>query len=132
MTAKLLEKVLVVDDDEDTLTIVKWCFKKMTGIELRTVTSGEAALNEAPLFQPDIILLDMMMPGMDGCATLKALRALAATAHIPVVFFTAKVIESEIASYYALGALDVIIKPFDPITFVSLVKDIWQRFCDKK
>ena len=76
---------------------------------------------------PDLILLDVMMPGLSGPSTLERLRADPATAAVPVIFMTAKVQPHEIAEYKTLGALDVIPKPFDPVTLADTVKSIWSR-----
>src|SRR5258705_9071070 len=81
----------------------------------------------APDFAPDLILLDVMMPGMDGLMTLQALRELPATAATPVMFITAKVQPQEIAQYRELGALDVIPKPFDPMTLAATISAAWEH-----
>ena len=78
-------------------------------------------------FAPDLVLLDVMMPDMDGPATLRALRQLPGMAALPVVFMTAKVQPQEVAEYRARGALDVIAKPFDPMTLAAQVREIWAR-----
>lgn len=79
------------------------------------------------MFAPDLILLDVMMPGMDGPATLSALHALPETTSTPVIFMTAKVQKIEIENYRKMGAIDVIPKPFDPMTLAQTVRDIWAR-----
>ena len=78
-------------------------------------------------FSPDLILLDVMMPGMDGPSTLRSLRALPAVSGIPVVFLTAKVQPSEVAHLRSLGALDVIAKPFDPMKLSDQLRAIWSH-----
>jgi len=78
-------------------------------------------------FAPDLILLDVIMPGMDGLATLEALRRLPPSLETPVVFMTAKVQAQEVARYRQLGAADVIAKPFDPMTLSDSVRAIWRR-----
>ena len=75
----------------------------------------------APAFAPDLILLDVMMPGMDGPTTLKALRQIESLSQTPVAFMTAKIQPNEIAEYKLLGAIDVIPKPFDPMTLSKQV-----------
>jgi CheY-like chemotaxis protein len=74
---------------------------------------------------PDLLLLDVMMPGLDGPSTLAALRMIEATAATPVIFMTAKVQAGEIAYYRSLGALDVIPKPFDPMELSEQIRRIW-------
>jgi two-component system OmpR family response regulator len=88
-------------------------------------TSGAEAVAAAPGAHADLILLDVMMPGLDGPSTLKALRALPATATTPVIFMTAKVQPAEVAQYKGLGALDVIAKPFDPMQISAEIRRIW-------
>ena len=78
-------------------------------------------------FNPDFILLDVMMPGMDGPATLSKLRALVDIEQVPVAFMTAKVQPQEIEQYRQLGAREVIVKPFDPMTLAAQVRSIWSR-----
>jgi DNA-binding response OmpR family regulator len=96
------------------------------GFEVRICSSGEEALCEAENFDPDMILLDVMMPGLDGPGTLEALRKKPSLANTPVAFMTAKVQPTEIAHYKSLGARDVIAKPFDPMTLASQVQAIWE------
>ncbi len=88
--------------------------------------SGREALSAAPQAQADLLLLDVMMPGMDGPTTLKALREIPATAQTPVIFMTAKVQAAEVASYKELGALEVIPKPFDPMELSAQIQRIWE------
>ncbi|MBF8263789.1 MAG: response regulator [Parachlamydiales bacterium] len=122
-----LSKLLIVDDDHDCLTIAKYCLENMSGVTIKYASSGEEALQEAILFLPDLILLDAMMPKMDGISTLKAMRLIPALASIPVVFFTAKVQKEDIASFLRAGAIDVITKPFDPLTLSSTILAIWKK-----
>ena len=85
------------------------------------------AIDKASGFAPQMILIDVMMPGMDGPTTLAQLRRLEATATIPAVFLTAKVQPCEVAEYLDLGAVDVIAKPFDPMTLADQVRAIWEK-----
>jgi CheY-like chemotaxis protein len=90
-------------------------------------SSGAEAVAKAAAFAPDLVVLDVMMPGMDGPGTLAALRALPALARTPVVFMTAKVQPAEIAHFRSLGALEVIAKPFDPMRLADTIREIWRR-----
>ena len=95
---------------------------------MEVASSGLEALRILE-FDPDfsVILTDMMMPGMDGPSTLKQLQQQFDLSQVPVVFMTAKVQSSEIESYKALGASDVVVKPFDPMTLSEQIRQIWQR-----
>lgn len=122
-----LSKILYVEDEPDIQAIAKLALEAIGGFTVKICSSGQEALTELPVFAPDVILLDVMMPGMDGPSTLKALRELDAVKNTPVIFMTAKVQPQEVAQYKALGALDVIAKPFDPMTLSASVRGIWER-----
>ena len=116
-----IQKVLLVDDDQDLRRIGQLSLRNVGKWTVLTATCGPEALTIARLECPDVILLDVMMPEMDGPSTLSELRRDDKTCRIPVIFLTAKVQNHEIADYIQLGAIGVIIKPFDPMT---LPKDI--------
>jgi two-component system, OmpR family, response regulator len=121
-----LTRVLYVEDEPDIQAVAKLALEMVGGFTVKICSSGEEALKEAVAFAPDMILLDVMMPGMDGPTTLKALRELAPLANTPVAFMTAKVQPQEVAQYKALGARDVIAKPFDPMNLANQVRAIWE------
>ena len=120
-----LQRVLYVEDDPDIRTIATLALETVGGLQLRACASGSEALEVAPGFAPQLLLLDVMMPGMDGPATLGKLRELPGTANTPVVFMTAKVQASEREAYQALGAIGVITKPFDPMALAAEVRRLW-------
>jgi CheY-like chemotaxis protein len=122
-----LQSILCVDDEEDIQTVMRIALESVGGFETLACGSGEEALREAERFGPDLILLDVMMPGMDGPTVLRTLRRTPGTAHIPVIFVTARVRPPEESEYRAMGAADVIIKPFDPMTLPALIHRIWAR-----
>ena len=122
-----LKRILYVEDEPDIQAVAKLALEAIGGFEVKICSSGKEALESAVAYSPDLILLDVMMPGMDGPATLNALRGLPELAHTPVIFMTAKVQPQEIMEYKKLGALDVIPKPFDPMTLADNVKKIWAR-----
>jgi CheY-like chemotaxis protein len=122
---KPLKAILYVEDEADIRTIAKMALEAVGGFTVHACASGQDALDAAPAAGADLILLDVMMPGLDGPSTLKALRDIPATAATPVIFMTAKVQPSEIAQYKGLGALDVIAKPFDPMRISAEIRRIW-------
>jgi two-component system OmpR family response regulator len=118
-----LSRILLVDDDENIRTIAMLSLEDDFQVEI--ATSGQAALQQALKNKPDLILLDVMMPGLDGKATFEKLQEIPELAKIPVVFMTAKVQIHEIDFYLKLGAAGVITKPFDPMTLAGDVQNIW-------
>jgi DNA-binding response OmpR family regulator len=117
-----MTRVLYVDDEEDIAEVAAMALELDPDFQVRTCFSGGAAIAEAAVWQPDIILLDVMMPGMDGPTTLGKLRAQAETAQTPIIFITARTQAQEVAALEALGAAGVIAKPFDPMTLASMVR----------
>jgi len=122
---KPLARILMVEDEADIQTVARLALEAVGGFIVCTCSSGREALDLAPSFRPDLVLLDVMMPGLDGPGTLEAMRLGPATAAVPVMFMTAKVQPQEVAHLKALGALGVIAKPFDPMTLSSTIRDIW-------
>lgn len=120
-----LRRVLFIEDDPDIRDVAAMALELVGEMELCVCASGAAALAEGADFAPDLILLDVMMPGMDGPTTLARLRELPALAHTPAVFMTAKVQPQEVAALRALGALDVIAKPFDPMQLAGRLHAIY-------
>lgn len=126
----MLKRVLFVEDDPDIQTVARMALEVVGGFTVLGCGSGEEALERVEAFAPDLILLDVIMPGMDGLETLRALRLLpgiGGIAAVPVVFMTAKVQAQEVLEYRAAGAVDVIAKPFDPMTLPATVRSIWNR-----
>jgi two-component system OmpR family response regulator len=123
-----LTRILMVEDDPDIQAVARLALEALGGFTVEMCCSGALAVQLAPVFAPDLILLDVMMPGMDGPSTLRALREDPPTATIPVIFMTAKAQASEIAQYIAMGALNVISKPFDPMTLSATICEIWAQY----
>lgn len=115
-------RVLLVDDDPDIRKIGALSLVAVGGFQVEVAESGAEAIAKGAERAPDLILLDIMMPGMDGVATLAELRKLPGLAGTPVVFFTARVQRAEVEELVALGAMGVIGKPFDPMTLASQVR----------
>jgi CheY-like chemotaxis protein len=122
-----LNRILYVEDEPDIREVAKLALEAVGGFEVMLCESGQEALERVSDFAPELILLDVMMPGMDGPTTLRSLRQLPAAADIPIIFMTAKVQPQEIKTYLDMGALDVIPKPFDPMTLSDQIRAIWQR-----
>jgi len=120
-----LRKILYVEDEPDIAAVARLSLESIGGFEMLVCGSGKEALGAAPGFAPDLILLDVMMPGMDGPSTLRALRATSGLSAIPIIFMTAKAQTGEVNRYREMGALDVITKPFDPIKLPDTIRDIW-------
>ena len=123
----MLTKILYVEDEADIQAVAKIALEAVGGFQLRVCSSGQEALAEASTFGPELLLLDVMMPGMDGPTTLQKLRELPGIAEVPVIFMTAKVQPQEIEYFKSLGAIDVIAKPFDPMTLAQSIRDSWAR-----
>ena len=119
-------RILVVDDIAANVKLLE---AKLSAeyYEVITADNGRAALEIAETKAPDIILLDVMMPGMDGIETLDGLRRLPELDAVPMVFMTAKVQPREETALREAGAVDVIPKPFDPLTLADEVRAIWTR-----
>lgn len=122
-----LNKILYVEDEADIQEVAKIALETVGGFTLKVCSSGEEALNQAESFAPQLLLLDVMMPGMDGPATLVELRKIPSIASVPVIFMTAKVQPSEVDSFKQMGALDVIAKPFDPMTLAEKIRQSWSE-----
>lgn len=122
-----LKRILHVEDDRSIQAVAKLALETLGGFEVLSCLSGQEALDQVQGFNPDFILLDVMMPGMDGPATLSKLRELVDIEQVPVAFMTAKVQPQEIEQYRQLGAREVIVKPFDPMTLAAQVRSIWSR-----
>ncbi|MDK9702232.1 MAG: response regulator [Sulfuritalea sp.] len=120
-----LQKILLVEDEPDIRAVAQLALEAVGGFTVRQCESGEAALAALAEFAPDLVLLDVMMPGMDGPTTLAALRALPQGGAVPVMFMTAKVQPAEIEGYRRLGAIGVISKPFDPMTLADTLRGLW-------
>ena len=123
-------KVLIIDDDADIRSIARLSLSRVGGTEVIEAASGGEGVRKAQDEKPDVILLDMMMPRMDGLETLVALRSQPATAMTPVIFLTARAMADEVERVTALGATGVLIKPFDPRTLSQELRALVNRPLD--
>jgi len=119
---------MLVEDDPDIQLITRLSLEVGGGYEVRVCGSGAEAVQSAQAYAPDLILVDVMMPGMDGLATMDALREVPGVATTPMVFFTANTQEQVRRDLIRRGALDVITKPVEPSALVEQIRAIWQRF----
>jgi CheY-like chemotaxis protein len=121
-----LKTLLYVDDDPDIREVVKLALGLVDSIVVHVCASGEEALTLIPMVKPDLVLLDVMMPGMDGPSVLSRMKADTEQPHCPVIFVTAKALPREIAHFCELGAAGVIAKPFDPMELGRQVLQMWE------
>jgi two-component system, OmpR family, response regulator len=117
-------KVLLIDDEEDIRKIGRLSLEAVGKFETVVAATAAEGIALAKASPPDLILMDMMMPGMDGLAALAELQATPGLASVPVLFMTAKVQREEIEHYVSVGAIGVIQKPFDPMTLPAEIRKI--------
>ncbi|HEX8213172.1 MAG TPA: response regulator [Longimicrobium sp.] len=117
-------RVLVIDDEDDIREVAQLALEAVAGWEVFSASSGAEGLRVAAERVPDAILLDVMMPEMDGPSTFRALRAQPATAEIPVILLTAKVQASDRTRFQDLGVSGVLTKPFDPMELARQIEEV--------
>ncbi len=117
-------KVLLIDDDEDIRSLGQWCLEEVGQFETTVAASAREGIDLAEANQPDVILLDMIMPEMDGLAALTELSRSPYLKDIPVILLTASVQPAESSSYLEKGAIGVISKPFDPMQLPAEIREI--------
>lgn len=122
-----LERVMHVEDDESIRAVAEIALTDVAGFTLLSCDSGQSALAQAEGFAPQLILLDVMMPQMDGLQTLAALRQIPALAKTPVVFMTAKIQQAEKQRYLDAGAVGIIEKPFEPMALGDTLSQLYQK-----
>tara|TARA_R100001369_G_scaffold61214_1_gene88089 strand:+ start:4210 stop:4599 length:390 start_codon:yes stop_codon:yes gene_type:complete len=122
-----LERIVFVEDDPDITELIDIALNTIGGMRAVGFSSGHTAIKEAGAHAPQVVLLDVMMPEIDGPETLKELRKLSDFEHVPAIFLTAKVHPNEIQRLRDLGANGVISKPFDPMTLADKLRAIWQE-----
>ena len=124
---KQLVRILYVEDEPDIQAVARIALESVGGFELEVCSSGPEALLKVAGFNPDLLLLDVMMPEMDGVSTLREIRKLPTYAQTPAMFMTAKVQPQEVEQLLKQGAIDVIPKPFDPMTLAENIKSLWHK-----
>lgn len=122
-----LERILYAEDEVDIQQVASLALEVVGGFSLKTCQSGLEAVNEIEGFDPQLLLFDVMMPDLDGPGALAKIRKMNAYRETPVIFMTAKIQPNEVQQYLDMGAVDVIPKPFDPMTLASQVEQIWVK-----
>lgn len=122
---KELKKILYAEDEPDVQTIVELTIQTMSNYEIKIVNNGKKLIECVEEYNPDLVLLDVMMPEMDGPTTFKTLQNNEKTKHIPVIFVTAKAQVHEVESFKEIGSWGVITKPFKVMELCSDIQAIW-------
>ncbi|MBF0187526.1 MAG: response regulator [Magnetococcales bacterium] len=122
-----LERILYAEDEPDIQEIAILALETVGGFTVKACASGQEILDAAEAFKPDLLLLDVMMPIMDGPTAFQEIRKQPGTETVPVIFMTAKVQPQEVEGYKAMGAWEVIAKPFDPMTLADQIRQIWEK-----
>ena len=120
----MTHRILVVDDDDDVRRLASMALSRIGGHEVTSVSSGAECLSALKDGVPDAVVLDVMMPGMDGPTTLEAIRDDPATRDLPVVFLTAGVVDADMDRLRALSVAGILNKPFDPLQLPQQLGDI--------
>lgn len=120
-----LKTILWIEDDDGIAEVVKLTLEELGSFDVMHCASGQEALETLKTFRPQLVLMDVMMPGMDGPETMRRMRQMNEGADLPVVFMTARVQTHEQKQYMALGAVGVIAKPFDPMLLCGHIEKIW-------
>lgn len=127
MQIRQLKKILLVEDDEDIRNIAKMALEMTGDLEVTSCSSGIEAVRNASDIYVDLIIMDVMMPEMDGPASLLKLRQYQQLRDTPCIFMTARTQKSEIKAYMGLAIIAVISKPFDPMTLADEVRMAWLK-----
>lgn len=119
-----MRRVLIIDDEDDIREVAALSLEAIAGWDVLTAGSGAAGIEIAALEQPDAILMDVMMPGVDGPTTFAQMQQIPAVAHIPVLLLTAKVQGADQRRFSGLGLAGILFKPFDPLTLAQQISDV--------
>ena len=123
----MLERILYAEDDSDIQQIAILALEAVGGFTVKACNDGSDALTVIENFNPQLLLLDVMMPNMDGPKALAKIREMDAFKKTPAIFMTAKVQQEEVKKYLDMGAIGVIAKPFDPMTLAVQIQDILEK-----
>jgi CheY-like chemotaxis protein len=125
---RALQRVLHAEDDPDIQFLLQLTFETFSDFVYACYNNGEELLEALPAFKPDMVLLDMMMPKMNGLQTLAKLKADPLTQHLPVIFLTAKIQPEEVSHYELQGAFAILFKPFELALLPTKLERLWQRY----
>jgi two-component system OmpR family response regulator len=125
MPSQALNRICYVEDDEDIQRIVRMSLERVGKMTVEVVSDPMLAIERIIAFKPDLVMLDWMMPGMDGPTLFKKMRTVAETSALPVVFITAKASQRELDELRTLGAAGTISKPFSPKDLPTQLREIW-------
>lgn len=125
-----IERILYVEDDQDIADVTIMTLEDLGGYDVKHCISGLKALEEIEEYEPDLVLLDVMMPGIDGAETFKCIKQNSNFEKLPVIFITAKSQKNEQEHYVSIGGSGVITKPFDPMTLCSTIETIYSENID--
>ena len=131
MTTPTLTRILYVEDDPDIQKIARLSLERIGKFEVKICNSGMEAIESVSDYNPDLFLLDVMMPIMDGPTTLKELRKIDAFSKTPVIFMTAKAQVHEVEGYKELNVLDIIVKPFNAATLSTQIQELWRKYHER-
>ena len=131
MASAPLQRILLLEDETDIRSIATHALTMLGGFQVLACASGREALDWASTFQPQLLLFDVMLPEMDGPATLEALRRLPPLESTPVVFMTTRTNPQDQLRYRHLGALGLIAKPFDPLSLPEQLRELWSDAADQ-
>lgn len=126
MGAITLQRILVADDEPDLLEIIRIALEIVGGYEVSICESGSELIERLPEFDPDLLVIDVLMPGMGGLEVLESVRQVAGYESVPVVFLTGVAQEDELEALRRSGAVEVITKPFDPMTLADRIDGVWK------
>ena len=127
MPDRPLQRILYVEDDEDIQRIVRMSLERVGKMTVQVVTDSTQAVETMASFKPDLVMLDWMMPVMDGPAVFRKMKEQPETAALPVVFITAKASQRELDELLALGALGTVSKPFSPKDLPDQLRALWAK-----
>jgi CheY-like chemotaxis protein len=123
-----LQRILLADDEPDILEIARIALENVGGYEVAVCESGAEFLQLLPGFKPDLVIIDALMPDVDGLQVLNEMRSVPGFEDVPAVFLTGLVLDRDLRNLRESGAADVITKPFDPMTLPQRIEDVWKVF----